>query len=54
MSTSEEIRNEDSPDGDDDQSTGLPWPKTWNGAYVVVIINFVFWLAMLITLGEIF
>ena len=32
--------------------TGLPWPKTWNGAYLVVIGSFVLWLGLLIALTE--
>jgi hypothetical protein len=32
--------------------TELPWPKTWNGAYLFVIASFVFWLALLVALTE--
>jgi hypothetical protein len=31
---------------------GLPWPKTWNGAYLVVIGSFILWLGLLIALTE--
>jgi hypothetical protein len=33
-------------------TTGLPWPKTWNGAYLFVIGTFLLWLVLLIALGE--
>jgi len=32
--------------------TGLPWPKTWSGAYLFVIGSFIFWLALLLALTE--
>ncbi len=31
----------------DDSSTGLPWPGTWRGVYVVVAAVFVLWVALL-------
>jgi hypothetical protein len=34
------------------EMTGLPWPKTWKGAYRFVIGSFIFWLALLIALTE--
>ncbi len=33
------------------ETTGLPWPKSWNGAYLVVIGSFILWLSLLIALG---
>jgi hypothetical protein len=35
---------------DDDKLTGLPFPKTWNGAYVFVLINFAGWIILLVAL----
>lgn len=37
---------------DDDKSTGLPWPKTWRGAYAFVVANFLIWLTLLLVLKE--
>jgi len=34
------------------EMTGLPWPKTWRGAYLFVIGSFILWLALLIALTE--
>lgn len=36
----------------DDQLTGLPWPKTWNGAYIFVVCHFAFWIVLLVVLRE--
>ena len=36
----------------EDTSTGLPWPKTWKGAYFFVLSSFALWLALLIALTE--
>lgn len=33
-------------------SSGLPWPKTWRGAYFVVLCTFALWVALLIALTE--
>lgn len=30
--------------------TGLPWPATWTGAYLLVIANFVAWIIFLAAL----
>ena len=38
----------------DPEMTGLPWPKTWKGAYLLVIGSFIFWLLLLIILTESF
>lgn len=38
---------------DETLTTGLPWPKSWNGAYLFVIVTFVFWIVLLVALGEI-
>ncbi len=34
--------------------TGLPWLRTWKGVYLVVLINFVLWIALLIALTDFF
>jgi len=38
----------------EENSTGLPWPKSWKGAYFLVLGSFVLWLALLIALTESF
>jgi hypothetical protein len=32
--------------------TGLPWPKTWKGAYLFVLGSFILWLGLLVALTE--
>lgn len=32
--------------------SGLPWPKTWRGAYFVVLATFACYIALLIALTE--
>jgi hypothetical protein len=34
--------------------TGLPWLRTWNHVYVVVIIHFAIWIVLLIALTHFF
>ncbi|MBV9876886.1 MAG: hypothetical protein JO025_19315 [Verrucomicrobia bacterium] len=34
--------------------TGLPWLRTWNHVYVVVIIHFAIWVALLVALTDFF
>ncbi len=36
----------------EDKTTGLPWPKTWSGAYALVIANFLIWISLLLVLKE--
>jgi hypothetical protein len=36
----------------DTEMTGLPWPKTWKGAYLFVIGSFILWLGLLFALTE--
>lgn len=38
----------------ENESTGLPWPKSWNGAYLLVLTSFVIWVLLLIALTEFF
>lgn len=38
----------------EEKTTGLPWPKTWNGAYALVIVHFFFWIALLLVLKELY
>jgi hypothetical protein len=35
-----------------EESTGLPWPKTWKGVYLFVVGSFVLWLLLLYALTE--
>jgi len=37
-----------------DESTGLPWPRTWQGVYLVVIGCLVTWVALLVVLKRVF
>jgi hypothetical protein len=34
--------------------TGLPWLRSWNHVYVVVIIQFAIWVALLVALTDFF
>lgn len=36
------------------ETTGLPWPKTWTGAYLLVLCSFVCWVVLLAALGASF
>jgi hypothetical protein len=38
--------------GDDD--TGLPWVRSWNGVYLMVIISFILWVTLLVALTDFF
>lgn len=35
------------------ETTGLPWPKSWRGAYILVAASFALWLTLLVMLGSI-
>ncbi len=37
----------------DDETTGLPWPTSWRGAYILVAASFALWLTLLVMLGSI-
>jgi hypothetical protein len=37
-----------------DGATGLPWPRTWPGVYVVVLICFIAWVLLLVVLERSF
>jgi hypothetical protein len=37
-----------------DQTTGLPWPGTWHGVYILVLASFVLWVGLLVALTVIF
>ena len=39
------------PEGDE---TGLPWLRTWNRVYLLVIIHFALWIAVLVVLTDLF
>jgi hypothetical protein len=34
--------------------TGLPWLRTWNQVYLVVIIHFAIWIGLLVGLTHLF
>jgi hypothetical protein len=36
------------------EGTGLLWPKTWKGAYLLVIASFILWVALLVAMTEFF
>ena len=44
----------DPADEPQDESTGLPWPRTWPGVYAVVLICFVAWVVLLVVLERSF
>jgi hypothetical protein len=37
-------------DAPQDGISGLPWPRTWPGVYVAVLICFVAWIVLLVVL----
>ena len=39
---------------DADATTGLSWPKTWKGAYALVLCSFLLWVVSLIAVSEVF
>lgn len=39
-------------DSSEDQLTGLPWPRTWKGAYLLVFACSILWMGLLILLTE--
>ena len=34
--------------------TGLPWLHTWKGVYLLVIVHFAIWIALLVALTHFF
>jgi hypothetical protein len=36
------------------ETTGLPWPQTWKGVYVLVVCAFILWVALLVALTDFF
>lgn len=38
----------------DEIATGIPWLKTWKGAYLFVVASFVLWVLSLVVLGVVF
>jgi len=38
----------------DTEPTGLPWPQTWRGVYLLVIASFAVWVALLLALTRAF
>ncbi|MFY9923499.1 MAG: hypothetical protein ABSF76_09335 [Opitutaceae bacterium] len=39
---------------EDDTSTGLPWPRSWRGVYVLVLAVFAAWVGLLAALSRMF
>ncbi len=37
-----------------EDQTGLAWPRTWSGAYLMVMVCFVIWVALLVVLERAF
>jgi hypothetical protein len=37
-----------------DDSTGLPWPRTWPALYLFVVASLVLWVALLVALERSF
>jgi hypothetical protein len=37
-----------------DDETGLPWVRSWNGVYLIVIISFILWVTLLVALTDFF
>jgi hypothetical protein len=37
-----------------DDDTGLPWLRSWNGVYLIVIISFILWVTLLVALTDFF
>ncbi len=35
-----------------EESTGLPWVRSWRGVYAIVVGSFVLWVVMLTLLRE--
>jgi hypothetical protein len=40
--------------GPEEASTGLPWPHSWRGVYLLVLASFVIWVALLTALQRFF
>jgi len=40
------------PSAQESEATGLPWPRTWKGAYLFVIGSFILWVVLLIALTD--
>jgi hypothetical protein len=38
----------------EDETTGLPWPRSWPGVYVIVTGVFILWVVLLTTLSLIY
>jgi hypothetical protein len=48
------IPDEDSGEALPDEATGLPWPRTWRGVYLLVLGCFVAWIVLLLALERVF
>ena len=38
----------------EDETTGLPWPRSWGGVYAFVMAIFVVWVGILAALARMF
>jgi hypothetical protein len=39
---------------DNDDPTGLPWPRSWAGVYGLVLVVFLAWVGLLAALAGVF
>jgi hypothetical protein len=46
--------NATEPSAREAEATGLPWPRTWPGVYLLVIGSFMLWIALLVALTDFF
>ncbi|HWY31024.1 MAG TPA: hypothetical protein VNX46_09730 [Candidatus Acidoferrum sp.] len=42
------------PSARESETTGLPWPRTWPGVYLLVLASFILWIALLVALTDFF
>ena len=42
------------PSARESETTGLPWPRTWPGVYLLVLASFILWVALLVALTDCF
>jgi hypothetical protein len=38
------------PPAGEDETTGLPWFRTWRGVYIFVLVTFILWVVLLLAL----
>jgi hypothetical protein len=42
------------PSARESETTGLPWPRTWPGVYLIVLASFILWVVLLVALTDCF